>query len=130
MCFCTVVNCMDGRVQLPVIKYMQSRFNVKYVDSVTEPGPDLILSEGVDKDVIESMLRRINISVEKHLSVAIALTGHHECTANPVTREEHRQQVIAGVQFLRLKYPDIPVVGLWIDGDSEVHELIKSENSS
>ena len=45
MKFYTVINCMDGRVQLPVIKYLQKRFNVEYVDSITEAGPNLVLSE-------------------------------------------------------------------------------------
>lgn len=36
---------MDGRVQLPVIKYLQDRFKVQYVDTITEPGPNLILAE-------------------------------------------------------------------------------------
>ncbi|RKX75878.1 MAG: hypothetical protein DRP87_13470 [Spirochaetes bacterium] len=42
--FCTVVNFMDGRVQLAVIKYLQRRFDVDYVDTITEPGPNLILA--------------------------------------------------------------------------------------
>ena len=40
MRFCTVINCMDGRVQLPVIRHMKERFNAEYVDSITEPGPN------------------------------------------------------------------------------------------
>ncbi|MHA1252503.1 MAG: carbonic anhydrase, partial [Candidatus Helarchaeota archaeon] len=28
MKFCTVINCMDGRVQIPVINYLRKRFNV------------------------------------------------------------------------------------------------------
>ena len=47
MSFCTVVNCMDGRVQLPVIRYLQDRIEVLYVDSVTEPGPVRSLAEPV-----------------------------------------------------------------------------------
>lgn len=43
MSFCTVINCIDGRVQMPVNQYMQQRFKVKYVDTITEPGPNLIL---------------------------------------------------------------------------------------
>ncbi|MHC5086790.1 MAG: carbonic anhydrase, partial [Planctomycetota bacterium] len=26
MSFCTAINCMDGRVQLPVIPFLQNRF--------------------------------------------------------------------------------------------------------
>jgi hypothetical protein len=29
---------MDGRVQLPLIRYLPKRFNVDYVDSITEVG--------------------------------------------------------------------------------------------
>ena len=40
MIFFTTIKCKDGRVQLPVISYLQKRFNVQYVDSITEPGPN------------------------------------------------------------------------------------------
>ena len=36
--FCTVINYIDGRVQLPVIRYLQKRFDAEYVDSITEAG--------------------------------------------------------------------------------------------
>ena len=39
MRFCTAVNCMDGRVQRPVHKYMSSFFMADHVDQVTEVGP-------------------------------------------------------------------------------------------
>ena len=43
--FFTAINCMDGRVQLPVIKYVQEKFDILFVDMITEPGPILYLSE-------------------------------------------------------------------------------------
>jgi hypothetical protein len=36
---------MDGRVQLPVIHFMQQHTKARYVDTVTEPGPVLPLSQ-------------------------------------------------------------------------------------
>ncbi len=36
--FATAINCMDGRVQLPVIAYLKSKYVVDYVDAITEPG--------------------------------------------------------------------------------------------
>ena len=51
--FATAVNCMDGRVQKPVIEYLQKSFGVDYVDMVTEPGPNKILAEGKDINIIE-----------------------------------------------------------------------------
>ena len=46
MKFCTAVNCMDGRVQLPVISYMMDRFGADCVDVISEPGPNRIIAEG------------------------------------------------------------------------------------
>ncbi len=44
-CFAVAINCMDGRIQIPVIDYVKKRFHVRYVDMITEPGPVRILSE-------------------------------------------------------------------------------------
>ncbi|HOP76783.1 MAG TPA: hypothetical protein PLD05_04790 [Thermogutta sp.] len=44
MSFATVVNCMDGRTQGPVISYLKERFGVDYVDNSTEAGPDGLFS--------------------------------------------------------------------------------------
>ena len=123
MSFCTVVNCMDGRAQLPVIRYLQERFNAEYVDTITEPGPNLVLAKRTDEDLVQSILRRINISVEKHSSVGIALAAHHDCAGNPATQEEQKQHLLAGIEFLNLKYPHIPIICLWVDGDWKVHEI-------
>ena len=70
--FATAINCMDGRTQLPVIEYMKSRYGVDYVDMVTEPGTNKILAENGDKTTIESIKRRVKISVERHNSKQIA----------------------------------------------------------
>ena len=123
MRFCTAVNCMDGRVQLPVIRYLQGRFDVEHVDSITEPGPNLLLAKRTDHDAVRSILRRVRISVEKHSSVAIALAGHHDCAGNPATEQEQKQHVAAGVEFLRRQYPNIPIIGLWVDEKWDVHEV-------
>jgi hypothetical protein len=121
---------MDGRVQLPVIRYLQGRFNVEYVDSVTEPGPNLLLAKQTDKDAVRSILRRIRVSVERHSSVGIALAGHHECAGNPATRQEQKQHLIVGIEFLSLQYPNIPIIGLWVDEKWEVHEMSDSEQGA
>jgi hypothetical protein len=34
MSFYTTINCMDGRVQFPVISYLMERFVVRYVDVI------------------------------------------------------------------------------------------------
>ncbi len=124
--FCTVVSCLDGRVQLPVIRYLQRRFNVAYVDTITEPGTNLILARQEDRDVVQSILRRVCISVEKHASVGIALVGHYDCAGNPAKEEEQLQHLMDGVAFLRHHYGEIPVIGLWVDAHWEVKEVVSS----
>ena len=90
MGFCTVVNCMDGRVQEPVIAWLKEYFGVAFVDSVTEPGPNGILAAGEGAAVIASIEARVRISVEKHGSVGIAVVGHHDCAGNPGPEAQQR----------------------------------------
>ena len=130
MSFCTAVNCMDGRVQLPVIRYLQGRFNVEHVDSVTEAGPNLVLAKRTHGDAVKSILRRISISVERHSSVAIALAGHHECAGNPATQQGQKQHLVAGIEFLRHQYRNVPIIGLWVDENWQVHEIVNSEQGA
>ncbi len=59
--FATAINCIDGRVQKPVMEFAISKFKVDYVVMITEPGSDKILSENKTFDVIESIKKaRIN----------------------------------------------------------------------
>ena len=43
--FGTAINCMDGRVQEPVAKFLKEIYGIDFVDTITEPGPVKILSE-------------------------------------------------------------------------------------
>ena len=123
MRFCSAVNCMDGRVQLPVVRYLQNRFNVNYVDTITEAGPDLILSESKDTIAVKTIFDRLDISVEKHNSVGIAIVGHHDCAGNPVPKEDHINHIQKSVTLLRQQYEGLEIIGLWVDENWEVHEI-------
>jgi len=123
MRFCTTINCMDGRVQLPVIQFLQQRFGAEYVDNITEPGPIRIVAEEGDESQAASILARVDISVNKHGSRGIAVVGHYDCTGNPVGKDVQDRQTIAAVEMLRLRYPQAEVIGLWVDEDWQVKEL-------
>ena len=69
-------------------------------------------------------------TVERHSSVAIALAGHHECAGNPATQQEQKQHLVAGTQFLRHHYRNIPIIGLWVDEKWRVHEIVNSEQGA
>ncbi len=127
MVFCTAVNCMDGRVQLPVIEYLQKRFRSQYVDSITEPGPNLILAEQTKSDLVRSIFDRISISIEHHHSKAIAIVGHHDCAGNPASKDDQIAHIGKAIKIVRDRYPDIEIIGLWVDENWEACELSKEE---
>ena len=123
MRFCSAINCMDGRVQLPVISYLQERFDAEYVDCITEAGPDLILSQREPKAATHAVLERLKISIHNHGSVGVAIVGHHDCAGNPAPREEQLVHLENAVEFIREHHEDIEIIGLWVDRDWRVSEV-------
>ncbi len=123
MRFCTAVSCMDGRIQLPVIMHLRKRFNAEFVDTITEAGPNLIIAEQRDQGTLESIHRRLKISIENHQSVGIAIVGHHDCAGNPVSKEKQIAHIVKAVEYLRNHYNEITVIGLWVCDRWYVEEL-------
>jgi hypothetical protein len=118
--FGTAINCMDGRVQLPVISWMKDTYKLDYVDMITEPGPDRIMTAG-DSIQLESIKSRAAISINAHGSSIIVIAGHHDCAGNPVTEQEHRSQVQKAIDVIKLwKFPVREIVGVWVGSDWKV----------
>ena len=114
---------MDGRVQHPVTEFLKARFGVNFVDKVTEPGPNRILAEGTDTHALASIEKRVRISIEAHQSVGIAVIGHHDCAGNPSPENEQERDTRAAVAVVQKIFPNIPVIGLWVDANWQVSEL-------
>lgn len=123
MKFCTAINCMDGRVQFPVIKYLRKRFNVAYVDMITEPGPNRILSSMAEPDVVKSIFNRIHISIEKHNSLGIAVVGHYDCAGNPAPKELQDTHTRKAMEVIRQKFSNVEIIGLWVDENWQINEI-------
>jgi hypothetical protein len=121
--FATSIHCMDGRIQEPLIHFIKSRYNIKYIDTITEPGPCKILSQNIESTLIESIDNRVSISLNKHGSNMIFISGHHDCAGNPVSEDIQIQQIIECEKILQSKYPDIKIVKLWIDEHWKVKEF-------
>ncbi len=113
--FGTAINCMDGRTQIPVIEYLKSAYGVDYVDLVTEPGPNKVLAENRDAVIIESIKRRVKISVECHNSKIIAVVGHHDCAGNPADRDTQVAHILSAIGVVKAWGLNVQVVGLWVD---------------
>jgi len=126
MSFCTAINCMDGRTQLPVNVYLREQLDVDYVDTITEPGPVRILAEEPDGETTKSILRRIDVSVKKHGSQCIAVVAHYDCTGNPAAEAEQRGQLDLAVRFIAAQYPGVRVLGLWVDSDWAVAQACQA----
>ena len=113
--FGTAINCMDGRVQIPVTNWMKSKYALDFIDMITEPGPDKMLTQGTPAQV-ESIKSRVLVSVNAHGSEIILVAAHHDCAGNPVSKEEHLKQVKECVKILQSwKLPVKNIIGAWIN---------------
>lgn len=121
--FCTVVSCIDGRIQLPVNRYLQERFGAMYVDTITEAGVNKVIAEQAPETLVESILKKVAISVNAHRSCGMAVVGHHDCAGNPNPPEIQREHILKAVEFLRQQYPQMEIIGLWVNENWQVQEL-------
>ena len=114
--FATAINCIDGRVQKPVAEYMQKSFNVDYVDMITEPGPNKILSEGKDVSIVASLKKKVKISIKKHNSQIIAIVAHYDCAGNPESEDVQKEHLCKAVNvIISWGFPVKKIIALWLD---------------
>lgn len=99
--FFTSVGCMDGRVQEPIAKYGRDKFGVLYADTITEAGLVGLLSNSPSQELLESIKKKVLISVEKHHSKGIIVYGHQECAGNPVEDNRHREEIKKAAEIIR-----------------------------
>ena len=118
--FGTALNCIDGRTQVPVIKWLKENFDVDYVDLITEPGMDKVLSQGQWVE-IKRLREKVIISITAHNSNVVAVVGHYDCAANPVSDCEHFQEIAASTYTVKSWDLPVTVIGLWIDEFWRVH---------
>ena len=108
----TCLNCMDGRVQLPVLTWIKANYPVDFVDVITEAGMDGVLARQED---ISEIQRSIKVSVTLNKSTRLFIVGHHDCRGNPADREHHRKEITAAVKRLRPLWPSQEIIGLWVN---------------
>ncbi len=121
--FIAAVSCMDGRIQLPIINYLQKKYKAKYVDIITEPGPIKYLDGEVNHAVIETIKKRVKISVEVHGTEVIAVSGHHDCAGNPVDKAKQLKQLKGAVKTLKAWKTGAKIIKLWVNEKWEVEVL-------
>jgi len=127
--FATAINCIDGRAQIPVIEWIIFNHSVQYVDMITEPGVDNILSSRSEKQTA-AIANKLQTSIRVHQSNLVAIVGHFDCIANPVSSEEHLKQIKESAKVIGSWNYGIRVVGLFVNEWSSVDLLFDSNESA
>ena len=118
--FATSVSCMDGRIQIPLTNWIKENFSVDYVDTITEPGIDKQVADNTD---LESIKTKVGISINKHKSELIVVSGHYDCAGNPVSNEEHITQIKKGIEVISSWNLGVKVVGVWVDDTWKINTV-------
>lgn len=121
--FATSIACMDGRIQFPIVKFLMDHYNVSYVDIITEPGPIKYLNGNVNHAVVETIKKRVKISVLSHLSKVIAISGHFDCAGNPVDKKRQLKQIEGSVKLIKTWGYKVSIIKLWVDENWNVKIL-------
>lgn len=117
--FGTAINCIDGRVQAPVADWVRAHFGVQYVDMVTVPGPDGVLTQGAPQ-ANKLILDYVRVSQEAHHSGVLAIAGHFGCAGHPVSPDEHIAAIRAAAAVAASWGLPMRVIGLWVNEGGQV----------
>ena len=105
--FFTSVGCMDGRVQEPVLRYGQQKLGVKYADTITEAGlVGLLAKNNVDQVLVNSIKKKLLVSIKKHHSKGIVVHGHQECAGNPIDDKQHVKDTLKTARIVKSLVPE------------------------
>lgn len=118
--FATSISCMDGRIQGPLQDWIRSTCGVDYVDTITEPGIDKSISDGV---MAASVRAKAEISVRAHGSKNIIVSGHHDCAANPASEQEHADMIRRAVSVVSSWNLGVEVAGVWVGPSWQVTRI-------
>ena len=112
--FATALSCIDGRIQRPVNDFLLAEFQVVYLDTVTRAGMVKYLTSSYDP-ATAAVVVDLDSSLRAHSSKDLALVAHQDCAGNPVDDETQLRQLGDGVAHFRRRYPELGVVGIWVD---------------
>ncbi len=99
--FATVINCMDGRVQVNANKYISEKYGVDYVDTITLAGPCKVIADQDHKGMIDNIKFRMDISVNRHFSKVACIVGHVDCAAVEVSDKKQKELVLEAVEVVK-----------------------------
>jgi hypothetical protein len=95
--------------------FLVSKYGYDLPDTITDPGPVKDLANTDDTAYWDRICARIDISVQKHGSGHIFVTGHHDCAGNPVSRDVQIGQLRVASQQIKARYPECQVNTVYIN---------------
>ena len=122
MIFATSINCIDGRIQLPISNWIKQKYSVDYVDVITHPGSDKIIGEKNIEGISEIKTKTL-VSINAHNSKLVVISGHHDCAGNPVSKEMHLIQIKKSINIIKSWNCPVTVIGVWINDQWEIEEI-------
>jgi len=115
--FAIAINCIDGRIQNPVQKWLKENHAIDFVDLITENGNDGLFSNSqYEKEIKEKVLH----SIKNNNSKLILISGHHDCDGNPVSKSEHIKQIQDAKSKIKSWNLLDNVIGVWVDENWQV----------
>jgi carbonic anhydrase len=118
----TCLNCIDGRVQLPILHWIREHYRIDFVDVITVAGMDGVLAS---QDNIDDIIRSITISISINKSILIFVVGHYDCRGNCVDKKIHREHIAKSVKRLKAYWPELEIIGLWVNSHWQVEVWYK-----
>jgi hypothetical protein len=109
--FATIVTCIDGRIQTALSEWAKEHLAVDYVDTITEPGPDSAVVTARD-DSLAALVAKVRVSQHAHGSAVLVIAGHSDCAGNPVTDDEHQDQLRRAVARLADHLPHTRILAV------------------
>lgn len=118
--FATAVSCFDGRIQLPIQKWLKETYKVDYVDAITEHGIVKLFSRPEDAERIKS---KVLHSIKNENSRIILVSAHHDCEGNAVTKNEQISQVKNAISVIKSWKFQVNVIGVWVNEQLQVEPI-------
>ncbi|MEN6293189.1 MAG: carbonic anhydrase, partial [Methanobacterium sp.] len=76
---------------------------------------------------IHNILKEVEISISGHGSENIFVVGHYDCAGNPVDDITHKEHINTAVNRIMDLFPDLNVIGLWINESFTVEKIIHTK---
>lgn len=118
--FFTSIGCMDGRSECAVAKWGRKKFGVRFADAITEAGlVGLLAKDNISQYLLDSLKKKVLISIEKHHSKDVVVSGHEDCAGNPVDDIMHKKDVLKAARIIKeLIRKDIQTIPVFVEREN------------